>query len=79
MIVFGALSVGGLGVFIGMALSIVGGAFAIAAGASPAVSAAPGTQRACLSCGMLFATEFAHCPHCGYAASQPSKISPPFA
>ena len=67
MVVFGALSLFGLGGFaIGMALSITGGALAIVAGASgPTAGHAP--QRACTSCGMLIAPEFAHCPYCGHA------------
>jgi hypothetical protein len=66
-IVFGAVSLFGLGGFgIGMALSVTGGALAIVAGASgPSVGA--GAQRACTSCGMLIAPEFAHCPYCGHA------------
>lgn len=79
MIVFGALSIAGTGgFFIGMVLSVVGGALAVVAGAAPLVpGVAPGAQRACLSCGMLFASEFAHCPHCGYRASRPPGDSPP--
>lgn len=77
MIVFAALSIGGAGGFVvGLVLSIVAGGFAIVAGASPSMPAA-GAQRACLSCGMLFATDFAHCPHCGHPASRPPGTSPP--
>lgn len=67
MVVFGALSLFGLGGFgIGMALSVTGGALAIVAGAS-GPSPGRGPQRACTSCGMLIAPEFAHCPYCGHA------------
>jgi hypothetical protein len=67
MVVFGALSLFGLGGFgIGMALSVTGGALAIVAGASgPSPGGRP--QRACTSCGMLIAPEYAHCPYCGHA------------
>jgi len=69
MIVFGSMSALGLGgFFIGMALSITGGALAIVAGA---MTGAPESVvvgiRACTSCGMLFQMDFAHCPHCGHA------------
>jgi len=67
MVVFGSLSAFGLGgFFIGMSLSIAGGALAIVAGASP-VASAPTQLRACTSCGMLNPIGFAHCPHCGHA------------
>ena len=67
MVVFGPLSLFGLGGFgIGMALSVTGGALAIVAGASgPSPGRKP--QRACTSCGMLIAPEYSHCPYCGHA------------
>ena len=68
MVVFGALSLFGVlgGFGIGMALSVTGGALAIVAGASgPSPERKP--QRACTSCGMLIAPEYAHCPYCGHA------------
>lgn len=66
-IVFGSLSVMGLGGFLlGMALAIVGGALSIVVGATGPAVGAPG-QRACLGCGMLVDRDFAHCPHCGHA------------
>ncbi len=66
-VLFGALSLFGLGGFgIGMALSVTGGALAIVAGAS-GPSPGHGPQRACTSCGMIIAPEFAHCPYCGHA------------
>ena len=65
-VVFGALSLFGFGGFgVGMALAVSGDALAIVSGASGPVPG-QGGQRACTSCGMLIAMEFAHCPHCGH-------------
>ena len=67
-VVFGALSIFSLGGFvIGMALSITGGALAIVVGSGSGPASSGAAQRACTSCGMLFAMEYAHCPYCGHA------------
>jgi len=70
-VVFGALSMFSLGgFFVGMALSITGGAIAIVVGASSGIVREPIRQRACTSCGMFLSIEYAHCPYCGHAVAQ---------
>ncbi len=70
-VVFGALSIFSLGgFFVGMALSITGGAIAIVVGAGSGIVREPIRQRACTSCGMFLSVEFAHCPYCGHAVAQ---------
>ena len=70
-VVFGALSIFSLGgFFVGMALSITGGAIAIVVGAGPGTVREPIRQRACTSCGMFLSIEYAHCPYCGHAVTQ---------
>src|SRR6266581_730422 len=56
--------------FVGMALSITGGAIAVVVGAGPGIVREPIRQRACTSCGMFLSIEYAHCPYCGHAVAQ---------